>query len=130
VKLNVDGNLNSFALTGSAGGTNHFNSRWLLNRKLTLDRAIWTTDSRSTPPLPEQTGVELNLPPMDGAEWLALFQKGVGQNVDETAQFPQAITVRTPSLMLGGQQWNNLSIVSQPALTARSGGPGRRSTAR
>jgi uncharacterized protein (TIGR02099 family) len=51
---------------------------------------------------------------MDGAEWLALFQKGVGQNVDETAQFPQAITVRTPSLMLGGQQWNNLSIVSQP----------------
>ncbi len=51
---------------------------------------------------------------MDGAEWLALFQKGVGQNVDETAQFPQAITVRTPSLMLGGQQWNNLSIVSRP----------------
>lgn len=114
VKLNVDGNLNSFELTGSAGGTNHFNSRWLLNRKLTLDKAIWTTDSRSTPPLPEQPGIELNLPPMDGAEWLALFQKGVGQNVDETAQFPQTITVRTPSLMLGGQQWNNMSIVSQP----------------
>ena len=51
---------------------------------------------------------------MDGAEWLALFQKGVGQNVDEAAQFPQTVTVRTPSLMLGGQQWNNLSIVSQP----------------
>lgn len=114
VKLNVDGNLNSFALTGSAGGTNHFNSRWLLNHKLTLDRAIWTTDSRTTPPLPEQSGIELNLPPMDGAEWLALFQKGVGQNVDDAAQFPQTITVRTPALTMGGQQWNNLSLVSQP----------------
>lgn len=50
IKVNVDGNLNSFALTGSAGEKNHFNSRWLLNRKLTLDRAIWTTDS--PPPRP------------------------------------------------------------------------------
>ena len=40
--------------------------------------------------------------------------EGVGQNVDEAAQFPQTVTVRTPSLTLGGQQWNNLSIVSQP----------------
>ncbi|WP_459567027.1 YhdP family protein, partial [Enterobacter hormaechei] len=62
VKVNVDGNLNSFALTGNAGSTNHFNSRWLLNRKLTLDRAIWTTDSKTTPPLPDHEGVELNLP--------------------------------------------------------------------
>ncbi|KAA1401824.1 YhdP family protein, partial [Escherichia coli] len=60
VNVKVAGNLNSFDLTGNAGGTNHFNSRWLLNRKLTLDRAIWTTDSRTTPPLPEQAGVELN----------------------------------------------------------------------
>ena len=116
VNVKVAGNLNSFDLTGNAGGTNHFNSRWLLNRKLTLDRAIWTTDSRTTPPLPEQAGVELNLPPMDGAEWLALFQKGVGQNVDQTAQFPQSITLRTPALTLGGQQWNNLSIVSRPTV--------------
>lgn len=115
MKINVAGGLNSFDLTGSAGGTNHFNSRWLFNRKLTLDRAIWTTDSRSTPPLPEQAGVELNLPPLDGAEWLALFQKGVGQNANDVVQIPQTITARTPALTLGGQTWNNLSIVSQPA---------------
>jgi uncharacterized protein (TIGR02099 family) len=116
MNINVQGDLNSFALTGNANGTNHFNSRWLLSRKLTLDRAIWTTDSRTIPPLPEQPGVELNLPAMDGAEWLAMFNKGVGQNVDEAAQFPQRVTVRTPSLTLGGQQWNNLSIVSEPTL--------------
>ncbi|MCI1899495.1 MAG: AsmA2 domain-containing protein YhdP [Enterobacter sp.] len=114
MKINVNGDLNSFALTGSANGKNHFNSRWLLGSKLTLDRAIWTTDSRTIPPLPEQQGIELNLPPMDGAEWLALFNKGVGHNVDDAAQFPQHITVRTPSLALGGQQWNNLSIVAKP----------------
>ncbi|MGE2624903.1 hypothetical protein ACQH8C_27565, partial [Escherichia coli] len=42
-------------------------------------------------------------------------QKGVGQNVDQAAAFPQTITVRTPALTLGGQKWNNLSLVSQPA---------------
>ncbi len=30
VKLKVEGNLHSFDLTGNAGSTNHFNSRWLL----------------------------------------------------------------------------------------------------
>ncbi|WP_262236987.1 hypothetical protein, partial [Escherichia coli] len=65
VNIQADGNLKSFALTGSAGSKNHFNSRWLLNQKLTLDRAIWTTDSRTIPPLPAQQGVELNLPALD-----------------------------------------------------------------
>ncbi|KPR40609.1 YhdP family protein, partial [Citrobacter freundii] len=46
---------------------------------------------------------------------LALFQKGAADNVGTNANFPQRITVRTPSLSLGGQQWNNLSIVSEPA---------------
>ena len=116
VNVKVAGNLNSFELTGNAGGTTHFTSRWLINRKLTLDRTTGTTDGRPTPPRRGQAGVELNLPPMDGAEWLALFQKGVGQNVDQTAQFPQSITLRTPALTLGGQQWNNLSIVSSPTV--------------
>lgn len=115
VNINVKGDLKSFALTGNANGDNHFNSRWLLGRKLTLDRAIWTTDSQTLPPLPEQQGIELNLPALDGAQWLALFNKGVGQNVDEAAQFPQKVTLRTPALTLGGQQWNNLSIVSEPS---------------
>ena len=115
VNVKANGNLRSFELTGNAGSKNHFNSRWLLNQKLTLDRAIWTSESRTVPALPDQQGIELNLPPMDGAQWLALFQKGAADNVGTNANFPQRITVRTPSLSLGGQQWNNLSIVSEPA---------------
>ena len=114
VNIKVDGNLNSFELTGQAGADNHFNSRWLLGQKLTLDRAIWAADSKTLPPLPEQSGVELNMPPMNGAEWLALFQKGAAESVGGAASFPQHITLRTPMLSLGNQQWNNLSIVSQP----------------
>ncbi|WP_044327101.1 AsmA2 domain-containing protein YhdP [Citrobacter amalonaticus] len=115
VKIKATGDLRSFTLTGSAGQENHFNSRWLLNQKLTLDRAIWTAESRTTPPLPEREGIELNLPAMDGAQWLALFQKGAVDNVGASANFPQHITLRTPALTLGGQQWNNLSLVSEPA---------------
>ncbi|EGI4305772.1 AsmA2 domain-containing protein [Escherichia coli] len=114
VNVKVDGNLNSFDLTGQAGADNHFNSRWLLGQKLTLNRAIWAADSKTLPPLPEQSGVELNMPPMNGAEWLALFQKGAAESVGGAASFPQHITLRTPMLSLGNQQWNNLSIVSQP----------------
>ncbi|HAP0613698.1 TPA: AsmA2 domain-containing protein [Escherichia coli] len=114
VNVKVDGNLNSFELTGQAGADNYFNSRWLLGQKLTLDRAIWAADSKTLPPLPEQSGVELNMPPMNGAEWLALFQKGAAESVGGAASFPQHITLRTPMLSLGNQQWNNLSIVSQP----------------
>ncbi|MCL7068227.1 AsmA2 domain-containing protein YhdP [Escherichia coli] len=114
VNVKVDGNLNSFELTGQAGADNHFNSRWLLGQKLTLDRAIWAADSKTLPPLPKQSGVELNMPPMNGAEWLALFQKGAAESVGGAASFPQHITLRTPMLSLGNQQWNNLSIVSQP----------------
>lgn len=32
VNVKVDGNLNSFDLTGQAGADNHFNSRWLLGQ--------------------------------------------------------------------------------------------------
>ncbi len=116
VNVKVDGNLNSFDLTGQAGADNHFNSRWLLGQKLTLDRAIWAADSKTLPPLPEQSGVELNMPPMNGAEWLALFQKGAAESVGGAASFPQHITLRTPMLSLGNQQWNNLNIVSQPTV--------------
>ena len=113
LKINVDGNLRSFDLTGNIGPTNHLNSRWLLGNKLRLESAIWASDSRTIPPLP-QPGIELNLPPMDGAQWLALFQHGAAEGVSSAAAFPQNVTLRTPSLTFAGQQWNNLSIVSQP----------------
>ena len=113
--MNVKGNLQGFELTGLVGENNHFNSHWMLGERLSLERAIWASDSKTLPPLPEYSGVELNLPAMDGAEWLALFQQGVGNQVGNTTHFPEHITLRTPMLSLGGQRWNNLSIISEPS---------------
>lgn len=116
VKVNVSGGLDRFDLTGSVGDKNHLNSRWRLDKKLVLDRGIWTSDSRTLPPLPDSAGLELNLPAMDGMEWLALFRKGAGDGISATTSFPGRITLRTPALSMGGQQWNNLSIVSEPVI--------------
>ncbi|HCO8216967.1 AsmA2 domain-containing protein YhdP [Escherichia fergusonii] len=113
--MNVKGNLQGFELIGLVGENNHFNSHWMLGERLSLERAIWASDSKTLPPLPEHSGVELNLPAMDGAEWLALFQQGVGNQVGNTTHFPEHITLRTPMLSLGGQRWNNLSIISEPS---------------
>ena len=114
LKIDVDGNLRSFDLTGNVGQSNHINSRWLLGNKLALQSAIWTSDSRTVPPLPQTPGIELNLPPMDGAQWLALLQHGAADSVSSAASFPESVTLRTPSLTFAGQQWNNLSLVSKP----------------
>lgn len=114
VKINVAGGLDHFDLTGSIGDVNHFNSRWLLHDKLTLDRAIWATDSHSLPPLPEMSGVELNLPPLDGMQWLGLLREGATDGTRAPAVLPARITLRTPALSLAGQQWKNLSVTSQP----------------
>ncbi len=114
LKVVVKGDLKHFDLTGNLGSKTHFNSRWLLLQKLTLDRAIFAADSRTIPPLPDQSGVELNLPPLDGAEWLALFSGEAADEVSGSTEFPQRITLHTAALTLGGQRWNNLSLVSQP----------------
>ncbi|MTD37875.1 AsmA2 domain-containing protein [Erwinia sp. CPCC 100877] len=115
VAITAKGDLHHFDLTGSVGRNGHFNSRWLLNQKLELDRAVWVSDSKTTPPLPALRGVELNLPALDGAQWLALFRQGAAQEVSSQTLLPRAITLRTPALMMGGQRWNNLSLTSTPA---------------
>ena len=51
---------------------------------------------------------------MDGAQWLALFENGAANEVSSSVLFPPRIVLRTPSLALAGQQWNNVSLMSQP----------------
>lgn len=114
VAITAKGDLRHFDLTGSVGRNGHFNSRWLLNQKLELDRAVWVSDSKTVPPLPAQRGAELNLPALDGAQWLALFRQGPVQKVSSKTLLPQSVTLRTPALMMGGQRWNNLSLTSTP----------------
>lgn len=130
--VQVVGGLEAFTLSGSAGGNNTFNSQWLLQKEqVELARAIWQSDSKKVPPLPEDKGLVLKLPALDGESWLALLApeftsvsapfsssappkiKGSASNVT----FPPRLTLQTPQLLVGGQAWHQLTLLIEPLLT-------------
>lgn len=117
VKVSAKGNLSTFNLSGSVGSEHHFNSQWLLGKQVKVDRGIWENNTKRTPALPDTNGMILNLPPLDGEAWAALLTEetggtGSGKAASQTATgrayIPGDITLRTPSLTLGGQQWHDL----------------------
>lgn len=114
VNFAVKGDMRGFTLSGSAGPKNHFNSRWLLGTTIALDKGRWTSDSHAIPPLPDVQGAELNLPAVDGAQWLALFTQNRASGTGGGVTLPERIMLRTPSLTFGDQRWNQLRVISTP----------------
>lgn len=113
VNVAINGDMMHFDLTANAGENGHFNSRWLLDHTLKLDRAIWMTDGETTPALPDKPSIELNLPPLDGGEWFALLSQEGEKAIGNKLLIPKIVTLRTPALTFGGQRWNNISVTSQ-----------------
>ncbi len=114
VKIKAQGNLSAFRLSGVVGEDHRFNSSWLLGEQLRVDRGVWQDHARTTPALPEAEGMVLDLPPLDGEAWLALFPSGSGsgsgsgQGAAGLTYIPGDITLRTPALTLAGQQWHDV----------------------
>ncbi|WP_130832127.1 AsmA2 domain-containing protein YhdP [[Erwinia] mediterraneensis] len=113
IAIKATGNLNRFDLSGSVAGQHRFNSRWLLEPQLRIDRGIWLNAAQSTPPLPAKAGMVLNLPAMDGEAWLGLLSatgEGSTRGASKPAvpAIPGDIILRTPALWLAGQQWHDL----------------------
>jgi len=113
VTINASGDLNGFMLSGAIGDRQRFNSRWLLEPQLRVDRGIWQNNAATTPPLPEKRGMDLDLPALDGEAWLGVLagagSSGQGDGLPGGVVLPGNITLRTPLLTLGGQQWHTLS---------------------
>ena len=115
IAINATGDLNGFTLSGSVREHNRFNSRWILEPQLRVDRGIWLNDAKSTPKLPENRGMELNLPALDGEAWMGLLAgSGSSRNAQgETevggALLPGDVILRTPTLTLGGQKWHDVN---------------------
>ncbi|WP_288420909.1 AsmA2 domain-containing protein YhdP [uncultured Pantoea sp.] len=115
IAINASGDLHSFNLSGSVREHHRFNSRWLLEPQLRVDRGIWLNDAKSTPALPERRGMVLNLAALDGEAWLGLMTGTTGSRnaQGETdiggALLPGDVTLRTPALTLGGQQWHDVN---------------------
>ena len=120
--VKVKGDLHSFNLEGVLAGKDHFNSRWLLGKQLKLDRASWQANTKKTPPLPADSSLTLNLPPLDGESWLGLLSPDKAAQSSSNGKsgngkmagfsFPHQIILTTPALTLGGQVWNDLTISS------------------
>ena len=109
LNVTAKGNLKSFDLSGVVGESHRFNSRWLLGKQLRVDRGILVNDSKTTPALPDTSGMVLNLPPLDGEAWLGLMAGGAkGQS--GSGYLPGNIILRTPALNLVGQQWRDLDV--------------------
>ncbi len=127
ITINANGDLKGFTLSGSVHDKHRFNSRWLLEPQLRVDRGIWLNDAKSTPKLPENRGMELNLPALDGEAWMGLLAGAGGsrnaQGEPEVggALLPGDFILRTPALMLGGQQWHdvNATITQGPSGNTR-----------
>lgn len=116
LSVNVQGNLHSFILNGVLAGKDRFNSRWLLGKQLTLDRAAWEVNASKMPPLPPTSSLTLHLPALDGENWLGLLSPDSATQTQNSKTvgfgFPHQITVTTPRLTLAGQGWNDLTLSS------------------
>ncbi|EKN6211091.1 AsmA2 domain-containing protein [Yersinia enterocolitica] len=135
LQVQAVGGLESFTLSGSAGSHNVFNSQWLMQKQqVELARAIWQSaailkiNSKKAPPLPDDKGLVLKLPNLDGERWLALLGaefaavsapftasdqpaiKGGQSNII----LPKRLILQTPQLLVGGQAWHNLTLQVDP----------------
>ncbi len=113
VTLKAQGGLTGFTLSGRTGKNNAFNSEWALGKQIALLRGAWAGDAAKVPPLPSGKSLTLDLPALDGEQWLGLMtpqSRSTGKAVVSRFRFPDILTLKTPLLTLGGQQWHDLSV--------------------
>ncbi|MGP2451687.1 AsmA2 domain-containing protein YhdP [Pantoea stewartii subsp. indologenes] len=115
VTVNANGDLTHFDLSGSVDERHRFNSRWLLEPTLRVERGIWLNDTKTTPALPDRSGMVLNLPALDGEAWAALLMAGEGGAASPSgehkvggATLPGNIILRSPAVSLAGQEWHDV----------------------
>ncbi|PIJ51077.1 TIGR02099 family protein [Erwinia sp. OLTSP20] len=121
VEINASGDIHQLTVSGRAGRTQFFNSRWLLTKPLRIERGVWLTEAKAVPPLPASAGMVLNLPALDGDSWLSLLRShnaATGSKYGSAAShsmlpatlpLPENLKVSTPLLKLAGQQWHALT---------------------
>jgi len=129
VTIHASGDLQHFDLSGSVNSNQRFNSRWLLEPTLRVDRGIWLNEARNTPALPDHTGMVLNLPALDGEAWVAMLAAGdsAGGRPSGNGDFqtggvtlPGNVTLRSPAVTLGGQQWHDVDATLAQSAGGRS----------
>ena len=113
VTVSASGDLKQFELSGSVATHHRFNSRWLLEPQLRIERGIWLNDAHSKPALPDSEGMVLNLPALDGEAWAGLMMAGGASGARNAGEMggvrlPGNFTLRSPAVTLAGQQWHDV----------------------
>ncbi|NHB89368.1 DUF3971 domain-containing protein [Photorhabdus tasmaniensis] len=108
----ADGDMAQLRVKGTLGKQYAFNTQWSLAEKSTqLSRGILQSNSDKIPDLPEKSLLALNLPAIEGEEWLGLIAPLTSSSsFAGRAILPQHLRVSLPSLDVGGQRWNQLSL--------------------
>lgn len=63
--------------------------------------------------MPADRSLTLSLPALDGEKWLALLKSPAPAGDPLSAarfRYPEALTLRTPAMTLGGQVWHQLAL--------------------
>ncbi|MBS9430055.1 AsmA2 domain-containing protein [Photorhabdus akhurstii] len=108
----ADGDMEQLRVKGILDKQYAFNTQWRLAGKNTqLSRGILQSNSNNIPDLPEKSLLELNLPAIEGEEWLGLIAPLTsGSSLAGMSMLPQHLYISLPSLDVGGQRWNQLSL--------------------
>ncbi|MGV3346097.1 AsmA2 domain-containing protein YhdP [Enterobacteriaceae bacterium LUAb1] len=105
-KIAVTGDPGYFDMSGGLGAGYRFNSRWLTQHALQLDRAILVTHAKNIPTLPKDRVLELNLPALNGEAWAGLLATRPEEKQHNI--LPESIKLLSPRVMLAGQEWHDL----------------------
>ncbi|AOV95807.1 TIGR02099 family protein [Edwardsiella hoshinae] len=112
LKVNVEGGLDDFLLDGSLGRDDRFAARIRLGALgPALESLSWVRQPGLAPTL-EADEARLQLPALDGAEWLALLAAPLASQLDSHSvlRLPARLTLTTPQLHLAGQVWHQLQL--------------------
>ncbi|MEZ3501720.1 AsmA2 domain-containing protein YhdP [Pantoea sp. KPR_PJ] len=122
VAVSASGDLTQFELSGSVASRHRFNSRWLLEPQLRVERGIWLNDAHSKPALPDRAGMVLNLPALDGEAWAGLMMAGglSGAGGTGSIALPDNVTLRSPAVTLAGQQWHDIDATLNQEVNGNS----------
>lgn len=117
--LRAKGDLQQFTLKGNIGEKTGFNSQWLLQPGLKLEKASLISNSGKMPDLPGGNRVELHLPALNGDLWLGLLSSGMVNNLAVVDLSASQFILSTAELTFADQRWQQFSLSSQPVDNGR-----------
>ncbi len=124
IAVNASGDLQQFELSGSVANRHLFNSRWILEPQLRVDRGIWLNDALSKPALPDRAGMVLNLPALDGEAWAGLMMAGGASDARGRREMGGVamlgdVILRSPAVTLVGQQWHDVDATLEQGVNGK-----------